>query len=145
MQQVKRKLKASCQTGFRIQAGNPLWPGLLAELSAQSRGSSWLPARCCLPDWFSEVLNSRRTKNPVRVGLSLVDSWPVCHIGMFTSWTLGIVATFLASSSQWMAISPLTVRWVSCRNVSLNSSLGTASSSWPQIQTSGNNLLTRFK
>ena len=222
----------AAKRNFRIQPGNPLWPGLLPELSAQNRGSSWLPARrLCLPGWNSELLKSRENKESsegggvscrqlgsvprrnvscfrlelwviVAIGLAMssllllscfscvrlcATPWTAAHqappslgfskqehrsglpfpspmhesgkwkwtrsVVSDSSWPHGLQPTrllrpwdfpgkstgvgchrLLQMSSQWMAISPLAVQWVSCRNLSLNSSLGTASSSWPQTQ-----------
>ena len=147
MQQVKRKLNASCQMGFQDPAWeSPLaWPPGWAECTeqrivltaCQTPVSSWLKL------WAPKVQGKQRIQ--WGWGWVLVDSWPVCQVGMFPSRTLGIVATGLASSSQWMAISPLTeCRWAA--GICL----------WPALwelphlpehrpRTSGNNLLTRFK
>ena len=136
MHQVKRKLNASCHTGFQDPGWeSPLaWPPGWVECTAQSipLTASQTPVSSWLKLWAPKLQGEPRIQ--WGWGGVLVGRWAVCHIGMFLSRNLGIVATDLALSSQWMAISPLTVQWVSCRNLSLNSSLGTASSSWPQTQ-----------
>ena len=115
--------------------GSPLaWPPGWVEYTAQGilLTLSQMPVSSWLKHWAPKLQGEPRIQ--WGWGWVLVNRWAVCHIGMFLSRNLDIVATGLALSSPWMAISLLAMQWVSCRNLFLYSSLGTASSSWPQSQ-----------
>ena len=99
----------AAKRNFRIQPGNPLWRGLLAELSAQSRGSSWLPARrLCLPGWNSGLLKSRENKESSEgggVSCRQLASVPHRNVSCFCLELWVIVAIGLAMSSLLLLLS----------------------------------------
>ena len=114
MQQVKRKLNASCQMGFQ----DPGWESPLArppgwvECTAQGilLTASQTPVSSWLKLWASKLQGEPRIQ--WGWGWVLVGSWAVCHVGMFPPRILGLLQqAWPHHPSEWLFLLSLCSGW----------------------------------